>query len=245
MKRKKNTGVVVSTTNDGSNKATTIAIARNQSQQQSSSFNSATHQPRPVKVIRLDSFIKDELDGNVSTAVSLSAEQQLALDHFNNKLRVKEELKDCGVPSPGDVTSGHHQQQFNFELDEEAKLAVSNLKYLLKSEDDFDEEEEEEEEEDDSCSMDSSNSKLSNYVPGASSSMFASTSNGPITDDLLVTLTVRELNRQLKTSGMSKSEMIKMKQRRRTLKNRGYAASCRNKRLEQKGMSWVAQSSNK
>lgn len=62
---------------------------------------------------------------------------------------------------------------------------------------------------------------------------------GVITDDLLVTLSVRELNRQLKMSGMSKADMVKMKQRRRTLKNRGYAASCRNKRLEQKGESRV------
>ncbi|XP_059091614.1 transcription factor Maf-like isoform X2 [Tigriopus californicus] len=56
-----------------------------------------------------------------------------------------------------------------------------------------------------------------------------------ITDEELVTLSVRDLNRQLKMRGLNRDEITTMKQRRRTLKNRGYAASCRIKRLEQKG----------
>lgn len=53
-----------------------------------------------------------------------------------------------------------------------------------------------------------------------------------LTNEQLTCFSVRDLNKMV--AGFPRQTISKLKQRRRTLKNRGYAQNCRHKRLDQK-----------
>jgi len=70
---------------------------------------------------------------------------------------------------------------------------------------------------------------ITNVIFNEDSEHLGSTALSQVTDEELVTLSVRDLNKRLRNQ--NKEEKLKYKQRRRLLKNRGYAQTCRTRRI--------------
>jgi len=70
---------------------------------------------------------------------------------------------------------------------------------------------------------------ITNVIFNEESEHLGSTALSAVADEELVTLSVRDLNKRLRNQ--TKEEKLKYKQRRRLLKNRGYAQTCRTRRI--------------
>lgn len=78
----------------------------------------------------------------------------------------------------------------------------------------------------------SSNSKKFKSESSSATTSANTNLGSNISDEALLNLSVKDLNKLLKS--LSPEERSKLKKRRRILKNRGYAANCRTKRMSQK-----------
>ncbi|UYV72079.1 hypothetical protein LAZ67_9001754 [Cordylochernes scorpioides] len=74
--------------------------------------------------------------------------------------------------------------------------------------------------------------KINSKVEAAFSQTSKPSSSRTISDNDLITLSVPELNERIRSMKLSEKETTALKKRRRTLKNRGYANTCRNKRSQ-------------